>query len=103
LASSLNKLGETKRAETLTREAVESLKKSPFAENLFLAAKLDSALGESLTSLHRFAEAERLLVKAYEIQKARVLPQEANFIETRRRLVELYKAWGKTDEATQYE
>jgi hypothetical protein len=60
-------------------------------------------LGESLTAERRFAEAETLLLKAYEIQKARVLPQESNLIETRRRLAELYRTWGKTDEARQYE
>jgi tetratricopeptide (TPR) repeat protein len=103
LARSLNKLKEARRAETLIREAIESLKKSPVAENLFLAARLDSVLGESLTAERRFAEAETLLLKAYEIQKAHVLPQEFQLVETRRCLAELYRAWGKSDEAKQYE
>lgn len=103
LARCLNKLEGTRRAETLIREAIESLKKSPLAENLFLASRLDSVLGESLTAQRRFVEAETLLLKAHEIQRARVLPQESNLIETRGRLAELYRTWGKTEEARQYE
>lgn len=60
-------------------------------------------LGESLTAQRRYAEAERILTEAYEAQKARVLPQEYYLDETRQRLVELYRAWGKADEARKYE
>lgn len=100
LAPNLNKLGQAKRAETLLLEAIEPLRQS---ERVFDLAKLKSALGESLTQQRRFAEAEKVLLEAYEAQKARVLLQQYDMVETRRRLAELYRAWGKTDEAQKYE
>jgi serine/threonine protein kinase len=103
LALSLNKLGQAKRAESLVRTWMDSLKTSRFKDNPVAVAILSSVLGESLMAEHRFAEAETLLLSAYEVQKARVLPQEHGFMETRQRLAELYRAWGKVDEAKQYE
>jgi tetratricopeptide (TPR) repeat protein len=100
LSRSLNKIGQAKRAETLLLEAIESLKQS---ERVFDLAILKSALGESLTAQRRFAEAEANLLAAYEAQKSRVLPGQYELTETRRRLAELYRAWGRPDEAKKYE
>jgi serine/threonine protein kinase/tetratricopeptide (TPR) repeat protein len=102
LAQSLNKLGKARHAEAILREALEDLKKLPFSEN-GTQDELSSVLGESLTAQHRFAEAETFLLAAYEAQKARVLPQQRSFTETRQRLATLYRALGKVDEARKYQ
>ena len=65
-------------------------------------AVLLSLLGESLTAQRRFAEAETALLEAYETQQARVLPQQAGLVETRRRLAALYESWGRPDRAAAY-
>lgn len=100
LAQNLNKLGQAKQAETLLLKEHERLKQS---ERVFDLARLKSILGKSLTVQRRFTEAETVLLDAYEVQKERVLPEQYNLVETRRRLAELYRAWGKTDEARRYE
>lgn len=100
VAQSLNKLGHAARAETLLREAIEKLKRT---ERAFELSAFKSALGESLMLQRRFAEAETNLREAYQMQKARVLPEQYDFVQTRRRLAELYCAWGKADEAQKYE
>jgi serine/threonine protein kinase len=103
LAQSLNKLGQPSRAEPLTREAIEALQKSPYAENEIVQALFDDTLGESLAEQRRFAEAETLLLAAYQTEKARLLPQQVDFTATRQHLAILYRAWGKADEAKRYE
>jgi serine/threonine-protein kinase len=99
VAQSLNRLGQAKRAEALLREAVERLGRT---ERAFDLAALKSALGESLTAQRRYAEAEPLLLEAHEAQQSRVLPGQFDLAETRRRLAELYTAWGRPDLAAQY-
>jgi tetratricopeptide (TPR) repeat protein len=99
LTRSLNKLGQAKRAEALLRAEIERLKGS---ERVLDVAQLKSLLGESLTAERRFAEAETVLLEAYETQKARVLPAQYEFTETRQRLAELYQAWGQPERAAQY-
>ena len=100
IALNLNKLGQGKRAEALL---LEEIKRQRQSGRVFDLARLKSALGESLTVQRRFAEAETILLEAYETQKARVLPGQYDLVETRRRLAELYRAWGKTDTAQIYE
>jgi tetratricopeptide (TPR) repeat protein len=99
-ARCLNKLGQTKRAEALLHAEIERLRKT---ERVFDLARLKSLLGESLTAQRRFAEAEIVLIEAYEKGKTRVLTQQYDLVETRRRLVQLYRAWGKEAEARKYE
>jgi serine/threonine protein kinase len=100
MALCLNKLGQVKRAEALLLEEIERMRQS---ERVFELARLKSVLGESLTAQRRFSEAETNLLEAYETQNARVLPGQYDLVETRRRLAELYRAWGKTDKARMYE
>jgi tetratricopeptide (TPR) repeat protein len=99
LALILIKLGDAKRAEILLRPEIARLKQS---ERVFDLAILKSALGESLAAQRRFAEAETVLLEAYETEKARVLPGQYELNETRRRLADLYRAWGKPGEAAKY-
>lgn len=97
---SLNKLGQAKRAAALLLEKIKRLQPT---ERVFELAVFKSLLGESLTAERRFAQAETVLLEAYETQKARVLPDEYNLLQTRQRLAELYRARGKADEARKYE
>ncbi len=100
LSPALNKLGQTKRAEAILRQEIESLERS---ERVLDLATLKSVLGESLTMQHRFAEAETVLLEAYNEQKTRVLPTQYDLLQTRQRLSELYRAWGREDEAQKYQ
>jgi serine/threonine-protein kinase len=103
LAQILNRRGQPQRAEALSRSASAALCKTADPENPLQLAALDSVLGESLAAENRFAEAEPLLLSAYEAQRARLLPQSSDLTETRRRLAELYREWDKAYEAKKYE
>jgi eukaryotic-like serine/threonine-protein kinase len=88
-------------AEKLLREAVR-IRTENMPETHFLRATANGALGEFLTAQARFPEAEPLLVASYEsLQKS----QAANSPRTRRarqRLVNLYDAWNKPEQAAPY-
>ena len=93
--------GRIDEAEKLLREAVRIR-----AENMpathFLRATANGALGEFLTAQSRFSEAEPFLVASYESLKK---SQAANSPRTRRarqRLVNLYDAWNKPEQAAPY-
>ena len=67
---------------------------------------LRSQLGETMVGQNRFAEAEPLVVQGYLGQKKLVakMPREARgyLITAGERIVDLYEAWGKPDEATKW-
>jgi hypothetical protein len=50
-----------------------------------------------------YAEAEQYLLTASHWQQAHVLPQQLEFVELRGRLARLYRAWGKPDQAKQFD
>jgi hypothetical protein len=52
-------------------------------------------VGACLTALGRFPEAETLLVRAHQGLLAALGPTHERTLETRKRLVSLYEAWGK--------
>ena len=62
-----------------------------------------SQLGGSLLGQKKFAEAEPLLLRGYEGLKAREAkipaPSKKRLAEAAERVVRLYEAWGKKDEA----
>jgi hypothetical protein len=66
-----------------------------------------SLLGEALVMQKKYAEAQPLLLAAYEGLKQRQagLPLEGRGSLTRAatRLVQLYQAWGKTDQAARWQ
>jgi serine/threonine protein kinase len=88
-------------AEKLLREAVR-IRAENMPETHFLRATANGALGEFLSARSRFPEAEPLLIASYEsLQKS----QGANSPRTRRarqRLVNLYDAWNKPEQAARY-
>jgi hypothetical protein len=52
-------------------------------------------VGACLTALRRFPEAETLLLRAHAALLASLGPTHDRTLETRRRLVSLYEAWGQ--------
>jgi eukaryotic-like serine/threonine-protein kinase len=65
-----------------------------------------SQLGGSLLGLGRYADAELLILAGYEGLKAREAkipaPDKARLPEAAERVLKLYEAWGKTDQATMW-
>jgi serine/threonine-protein kinase len=59
-------------------------------------------LGECLTLLKRDEEAERLLKESYDGFKPIRGARSPEMVEARRRLAQLYDAWGKPEQAAQY-
>ena len=63
-------------------------------------------LGGSLLGQKKYAEAEPLIVSGYEGMKARQTkippPGKPRFTEAAERVVKLYEAWGKKDEAARW-
>ena len=97
----LAKTGQPKEGESILREAVrirtESLPKGHYWIGL-----ANSALGECLTIEKRYQEAEPLLVESYE---SLTRSQGSNNPRTKlalQRLVNLYEAWNKPDQAGSY-
>jgi serine/threonine protein kinase/tetratricopeptide (TPR) repeat protein len=91
-------------AEPLLRECLTLREKNePDAWTTFNAR---SMLGEALNGQKKRAEAEPLLVQGYEglSQRAAKIPKEGkhHLTEALDRLVQLYDAWGKPDEATRW-
>jgi hypothetical protein len=62
-----------------------------------------SLLGEAMVNLGNYAEAEPLVVPGYEGMKARAaripVPDTPQLLKAAERVVRLYEAWGKPDEA----
>jgi hypothetical protein len=61
----------------------------------------ESALGGCLTRLHRYDEAESLLLGSYQILMAKRNASPATR-QARQHLIDLYSAWGKPDKAREY-
>jgi tetratricopeptide (TPR) repeat protein len=102
-AQGLNALGQPLRAAAFARQLLGRRSQWVHPSDELAASRYESVLGESLTLLKNYAEAETHLQKAFHAQQQRVLPQQFDFVETRQRLARLYRAWGKPDEARQYE
>jgi serine/threonine-protein kinase len=60
------------------------------------------ALGECLVFETRYAEAEPLLLESYKVLQTRVGSADPRTQSARVRLLKLYEAWGKPDEASPY-
>jgi serine/threonine protein kinase/Tfp pilus assembly protein PilF len=98
----LNKLGRSDEAEKVLREAVK-LRKENLPDNHFMTALTKGALGECLTTQKRYDEAEPLLQSSYNDLKASQGEQNPRTILARQRLVRLYEASGKADEAEKFQ
>jgi tetratricopeptide (TPR) repeat protein len=104
LALALQANKQPTKAEPLLRENLEIQgKKDPDSWTAFNAASL---LGDVLLDLTKYAEAEPFLLRGYEGLKQRMDKIPANHklrvAEALERLVRLYDAWGKKEQAEQW-
>jgi hypothetical protein len=110
LGLALVKQGKYAAAEAVLRRCLAAREKQASqpkpAAALWEVAVARSLLGEALAGQRQFAEAEKLLRAAHEGLTAdakRIPPGERNNLpDTLERLVQLYDAWGKPDEAAKW-
>jgi len=101
LGLTLTREGKAAEGEPFLREALEIRKKVlPLGE--VQVSTTESALGECLAAQGRYVEAETLLLESYKALKSSQGDQNARTIEARTRLIKLYEAWRKPDEAARY-
>ena len=93
--------GQYPEAENLQRQAIAVYQKALQPEH-WMMQRSRSQLGASLVKLKRYREAEEELLPAYAGLKATRGEQHALTRKTVSRLIELYEAWGKPDQATPY-
>jgi len=62
----------------------------------------ESLLGSSLIALRQYSEAEKMLLAARHDLEALPQPPQVDITKTIARLIELYAAWGKRDQAALY-
>jgi tetratricopeptide (TPR) repeat protein len=83
-------------AEPLLRQALQ-IRRRAFPENDWRIAAAKSLLGEALTSLGQYDEAERLLLEAKRDLKDGPGLEGREAKSTAERLAALYKAWGRPE------
>ena len=101
LGLSLLDQGRAREAEPLLRESLE-LRRATLPPDHWLLASSESVVGACLTALRRFPEAETLLLRAHEGLVASLGPTHERTLETRKRLVALYGAWGRPARAAAF-
>ncbi len=93
--------GKAKEGEPLLRRAIEIVGGIKQVQ-AWHVARIQSALGECLTALGRYEEAEPLLTESF---STLLQTKGTQFVEakaTRRRLVTLYEAWNRPDDAARF-
>lgn len=98
----LNKTGRSREAEAYLRQALEIRTRLLPGGNQLIGAS-EGALGECLTTQKRYAEAESPLRRSYTTMKDVQGERGPLTLEAMRRLVALYQAWGKPQEAARYQ
>lgn len=93
--------GEPRRAEPLLRQAL-AIRQRLFRNDDGRVAATKGLLGEALTSLGRYEEAERLLLDAHGALADRSESRPRDVRESVDRLVRLYSAWGRPVKAAHY-
>ena len=91
-------LGRPREAEPLLRESLE-LRRRALPPGHWLIASSESVLGACLTAEGRYREAERLLLRAHAGLESSRGPDHDRTVEARKRLVDLYGAWRRPDQA----
>jgi serine/threonine protein kinase/tetratricopeptide (TPR) repeat protein len=88
-------------AEQVFRECLDVRQK--YQPNAWATFDTRSLLGEALLGQGRFAEAEPLIVSGFEgmnrLEATIPKPSKAQFANASRRVIRLYEAWGKPDQA----
>jgi len=98
----LNKTGRSAEAEVDLRESLQ-IRMRTVPKGHYLLAITQGALGECLTTEKKYVEAESLLSESYATLKTVQGEQSPLTQEAARRLVTLYQAWGKPEEAARYQ
>jgi len=97
----LNKTGRSAEAERILRDALQ-IRLRVLPKGHYFIALTQGALGECLTTQKRYSEAEPLLQGSYSTIKAVQGEHSPLAQEAARRLVALYEAWGKPEDAARY-
>jgi tetratricopeptide (TPR) repeat protein len=98
---SLLDLGRPREAEASFRESLR-LRAEALPEDHWLIASSKSALGACLTAQGRYTEAEVVLLEAYSGLEAARGPSHERTLDTAGHLAELYRTWGRNDEAAEW-
>lgn len=102
LGRALAHLDSAKAGERLVRE-VRALREKSVPAGHWLLASTDGALGEVIALDGRYAEAERLLLSAESrVREARGV-ESSQAADQRKRLIALYKLWGKPADAAMWQ
>jgi eukaryotic-like serine/threonine-protein kinase len=101
LATMLYRRGQYAEAEKLQSQAIAIYQKSLEPEH-WMIHRSRSHLGDCLIKLKRYREAEEQLLAAYAGLKVARGEQHNLTRKTVSRLIELYEAWGKSDQAASY-
>ena len=88
-------------AEPEAREAIDLLSRNLPAD-FWTLARARSALGEVLAKLHRYSEAETLLVDSYGALSGKLGEHARDTVMAQNRMVGLYDAWGNAARARYY-
>ncbi len=101
LVGVLNNVGKTEEAEQLIRASIESLRRVHHEGEIHIAFS-ESVLGDNLVRQGRFDEAEPILLRSHEIILAKTKNEGWAGVESFMRLVKLYNAWEKPEQAAPY-
>ena len=88
-------------AEPLAREALAIFRKTLPGGHPYIAVA-ESVLGGCLTLSRRYSEAEPLLLGSHRVLQAKTGRQGFETRQALQRVVDLYDAWGKADQAARY-
>lgn len=94
-------LGDTDAAEPLLRDVAERFAGTRTPDSWRRARAL-SAWGACLASQRRFEDAEPVLLQSHAVLVTEVGPASTATVDAVRRLVSLYQAWGKPDQAARW-
>jgi eukaryotic-like serine/threonine-protein kinase len=97
----LNRTGRSAAAEAALREAVR-LREENLPASHFMTALTRGALGECLTTLKRYPEAEALLLDSFASLERSQGADNPRTLLAAQRLVALYERWGKSGSADDY-
>ena len=93
--------GDAEIAEPLFREAVE-IARAVFEPDDWRLALTESEYGACLSELGRYAAAEELLLSGFQVLEGSLGRQDRLTLRAAERLVDLYEAWGKNEQAARY-
>lgn len=101
LAQALGPLGRTDEADRLLHESL-ALRRQYLPEGHWTIASVESMIGANLALMQRFDEAEKILLDAERRLVAARGERAPVIADARRRLVDLYVAWNRPDEAQRW-